>query len=459
MDRCGRPAASLVLGLTLVAGCGSQAPAPTAPDSLAGSADPAALAFRADEARIRGHLEALQAIADEHGGIRFSGTPGYEASVDYAAGVLRDIGFQVETPQVSYRGFAELQGGELTVGDRTFRAPDELHALIYSPGGEVTGPVITLDESGCDEEDFAGIEEGAIVVTVQGGCFRRQQAINAAEAGAAALLVGYPDRGPGEIFRPTLIEPDGISIPVVSVTGEAVRAIGRAEGERADLVIQTEREPASLRNVIAELGDGPRWIMLGAHLDSVLEGPGINDNGSGVAGLLEVARAAAEVGIPDGTGLRIGLWGGEELGTVGSRAYVEDMSDAPAAYLNLDMAGSVNGATLVYDEPRAAEGSAEISAAFERWFAARGEPSAPVDLGGSSDHFAFGAAGIPTGGLFAGATETGSAAQPGASATSGSAPDPCYHLACDDIGNVDLDRVALFAEAMLAVAFELVAGG
>ena len=122
------------------------------------------------------------------------------------------------------------------------------------------------------------------------------------------------------------------------------------------------------------------------------------------------------------------------------------------------MAGSVNGATLVYDEPGAAPGSERITAVYEAWLDARGEPSERVDIGGSSDHYGFIQAGIPTGGLFAGASETGSASQPSAPG-GGVAPDPCYHIGCDDLDNVDLERVALFAEATLAVVATLMDGG
>ena len=415
--------------------------------------------MRADENRLRADLEILQRIADANGGIRAVGTSGYEAAVDAAAASLEDIGFAVETPSVSFTGFIELPGASLTVDGRTFAAPDELHALIYSAGGDVTGPVAVLDESGCEPGHFADVPSGAIVLTTGGGCFRRDQALNAADAGAAAFVVGYPDRGAGEIYRPTLIDPAGITIPVVSVTDDGVRALRDAEGDDAHLAVETERAPATLRNVIASLGEGPSVLMLGAHLDSVLDGPGLNDNGSGVVALLEVARAIVETGVPEGWTVRIGLWGGEEFGDIGSRAYVETSGDDVAAYLNLDMAGSPNGATLVYDEAGAPSGSEEITRAFEAWLDARGEPHAPIDIGGSSDHFAFGQGGIPTGGLFAGASETGSAAQPAASGSTGGPADACYHLACDDLDNVDVARVALFAEATLGVAYALMEGG
>ena len=450
-----------VLLALVVAGCGGQGPVPasdagTPTEAEASAPAPSAPPFAADPERLRDHLEALQAIADEHEGMRFAGTPGYEASVDYAAGVLRDLGFTVETPTVEFAGFRELPGTVLEVGDERFEGPDELHALIYSPSGEVSGPVAVLERSGCDAGDFAEVEPGSIVLTTGGGCFRRQQALNAAAAEASALLVGYPGRGPGEIYRPTLIDPDGMTIPVVSVTDEAVHALQAAGTAEVWLTVATDREPATLRNVVAQLGDGPRVVMAGGHLDSVLEGPGINDNGSGVAALLELARGAAEAGLPDGTALRIGLWGGEELGTIGSRAYVETLDDEPVAYINLDMAGSPNGANLVYAESGAAAGSEAITAAFEAWFDERGQPFSRVDIGGSSDHFGFVQAGIPTGGLFAGATESGGAAQPSASA-SGEPADACYHLACDDIDNVDVARIATFSEALFAVAYELAA--
>ena len=338
----------------------------------------------------------------------------------------------------------------------SFSAPDDLHALIYSASGDVTAPVELLEESGCDPEDFDDVEPGAIAMTVGGGCLRRQQALNAIEAGAAALLVGYPGRGPGEIYRPTLIDPDGIDIPVVSVTDEAIHAIEAVGDEPVRLSVETEREPAVLRNVIAEFGDGPKVVMVGAHLDSVLEGPGINDNGSGVAAVLEIARGVAEGGIPDGTAVRIGLWGGEELGLVGSRAYVQSLEDDPVAYLNIDMAGSLNGANFVYHEVAVADQSGGITQGYVQWLTERGEVPEPIDLHGASDHGSFQQAGIPTGGMFSGASETGSASNPSASGSEGTPADACYHRSCDDLDNVDVERVALFADATLAIALALI---
>jgi aminopeptidase Y len=455
MDLPGRGLRAVTL-VVILAACGPAPSSPTpAPSDGLPSASlpplPSGQELAADHQRIGAFLASLQEVADANDGIRTAGTPGYDASVELAAAALRELGFAVETPSVGFTGFRELPGSRLDVGDASFVGPDEIHALIYSPGGDVRGPVALLAGSGCDPAHFDGIEPGSVVLTVEGGCFRRDQAINAAAAGAVALLVGYPGRGPGEIFRPTLLDPGGIEIPVVSVTDAAIRALEAADGEEVHLAVETAMDESTFQNVVAQLGTGPSVVMIGAHLDSVLEGPGINDNGSGVAAVLEVARGMAEAGVPDGWALRVGLWGAEEFGTIGSRAYASTLDDGVAAYLNLDMTGSVNGANLVYDEEAAVPGSERITAAYEAWFDGRGEPSARADLGGSSDHYGFIQAGIPTGGLFAGASESGGAAAPSSGGT-GEAPDPCYHLACDDVDNVDLERVALFAEATFAIA-------
>jgi hypothetical protein len=470
------PAAGLVALAVILTACGSvavpsvtRAPSPTATvvasaspsSSPAGSVAPPASASPATSwapdaaalGRIGADLDALAAIAEANGGIRASGTDGYDASAEWAAGRLAELGYDVFTPDVPFIGFAD-RGVTLKVGGRSFSGPDEARALIYSAGGTVAGPVAVLEDSGCAAGDFADVQPGAVVLTVGGGCFRRDQALHAVDAGAVALVVGYPGRGPGEIFRPTLLSPAGIDIPVVSVTGEAVDALSAVAGQEAELSVDVAREPAVFRNVIGELGDGPRTVMVGAHLDSVLDGPGINDNGSGVAAVLELARAVALAGVPDGWSIRIGLWGGEEFGTYGSRAYADGLDPGLVAYLNLDMAGSVNGANLVYDEPGAAPGSPEITARYERWFAQHALQADGADLGGSSDHAGFTAAGIPTGGLFAGASASGSAAQPGASG-GGLAPDPCYHIGCDGRDNVDVERVALFSEATTDVVLSL----
>ncbi|MEO8246855.1 MAG: M20/M25/M40 family metallo-hydrolase [Chloroflexota bacterium] len=463
MARLRLPAAACALLACTVAmtGCGAATSTPPASGrSLQPVVQFPELGFAVDEGRLGEHLEALMAVAEANDGVRTVGTPGYEASVDYVAGALSELGWRVQTPTVPITTFRETAPARLEVDDATFEGPDEIHALIYSASGDVSGPIEMMSASGCERADFDGFPDGAIAVTSVGGCLRRTQVMNADAAGAVAILMVYPDRGPGEILRPTLISPDGIDIPAAAVTGEAGEALRAADGEEAHLSISTAREPGSLRNVVAELGDGERVVMLGAHLDSVIDGPGINDNGSGVAALLEIARGAAQLGLPDGSTLRLGFWGGEEFGLLGSSAYVDGLTDAQrtamAAYINLDMVASPNGTTLIYDDHGAPRGSGTITIDYEVWFESRDLPAEREDLGGASDHHWFEQVGIPTGGLFAGANETVTAEQGERfGATRNEPMDACYHLPCDDAANVDLARAATFADATLAVALRL----
>jgi Zn-dependent M28 family amino/carboxypeptidase len=201
-------------------------------------------------------------------------------------------------------------------------------------------------------------------------------------------------------------------------------------------------------NVIAESkdGDANNVVMAGGHLDSVQRGPGINDNGSGSAALLEVAQQMAKV--KPRNKVRFAWWGGEEAGLVGSTAYVNGLSQADrdkiALYLNFDMVGSPNHVFFIYDgdnsdgvgAPAGPAGSAEIEKTFERYFSSVGVPFKGTDFSGRSDYGPFIAVGIPSGGLFTGAEGIKTADEAVLwGGTAGQQYDPCYHLACDTFAN------------------------
>ena len=213
--------------------------------------------------------------------------------------------------------------------------------------------------------------------------------------------------------------------------------------------------PAETRtdyNVIAELPgkNEDNVVMAGAHLDSVTEGPGINDNGSGSAALLETALSMANLN-PQNT-LRFGWWAGEEQGLLGSADYVAGLSKAErdriALYMNYDMVGSPNYIFMVYDADESivpgAEGvpippgSTAIEDLYESYYTAIGEPYDDTEFSGRSDYEAFILAGIPSSGLFTGAEEIKTEEQEAIwGGTAGEAFDPCYHQACDTINNID----------------------
>jgi aminopeptidase S len=207
-------------------------------------------------------------------------------------------------------------------------------------------------------------------------------------------------------------------------------------------------------NLIAELpGAGAsEVVMLGAHLDSIVGGPGINDNGSGVMTLLVLAEQLAEFDRPMRT-VRFAFWGAEELGQVGSAAYVASLDSAErlrlTAYLNFDMVGSPNYVRFVYDDQGAAPGSAAITQLFASHFETEGLAWEPIDLAGKSDHGPFSLAGIPTGGLFSGGREDKTDAQAAAfGGTAGEPADPCSHRACDTIANISDEVLEQMADAI-----------
>jgi Zn-dependent M28 family amino/carboxypeptidase len=191
-----------------------------------------------------------------------------------------------------------------------------------------------------------------------------------------------------------------------------------------ELEVDAVSERRRTVNVIAETAAGraDRVVMAGGHLDSVPAGPGINDNGSGVATLLEAAEAIGAR--PPGTPVRLAFWGAEELGLIGSRRYVRGLGGAErgriAAYLNFDMVGSPNARPAVYSD-----GDPDLARVLRR---AAGRPLPGESTGGASDHAPFRATGIAVNGLYTGAGERG---------PKGEARDPCYHRACDRLQNVD----------------------
>ena len=325
----------------------------------------------------------------------------------------------------------------------------------------VPSPRPNASTSGCEAADFAGFPRGAIALLQRGTCFFRTKVANAVAAGAsAAVVVNEGNPGRRGLFGATLGTPQA-SIPALAASfevGESLRRGARtgATGVEAELRADVVAETRRTRNVIAEsrTGDARNLVVAGAHLDSVLVGPGINDNGSGSAVLLEVAERLATT--RPNNRLRFVWWAGEELGLLGSRHYVRRLSQNArrdhALYLNLDMVGSPNYVLLVYDgdnSPRA-PGSAAIERVLSRYLTTRRIPFGESTLGARSDHAPFVTAGIPVGGMFTGADGEKSQAEAATFGGRAGAPyDPCYHRACDTLANVNDTALTRSAEATL----------
>ena len=399
---------------------------------------------------VNRHLVALQRIADQNGGNRAAGTPGHETSVDYVAGQLRDAGFVVETPSFTFPQETVLTQ-TLTVGG-TDVAVTPMSFSPSSPAGGATGPLVVATGNGCEVGDYPAGATGSIALVQRGVCsFAQKQAV-AGEAGALGTVIYNNVEGE---LNGTLGDLAAGVVPTVGITRADGEALLASAGAPTTLDLQITRETVSTRNVIAQTRTGrpDNVVMAGSHLDSVPAGPGINDNGSGSAGLLETAIQLG--GSPKvSNAVRFAWWSAEELGLLGAEDYVAGLTFEQqvdiALYLNFDMIGSPNAAYFAYDGDDSdvqgsgpgPVGSAQIEAAFTGFLGGRGVQVRGTDFDGRSDYGPFIAQGIPSGGLFTGAEGVKTADEAALwGGTAGQAYDPCYHQACDTLLNVD--RVAL----------------
>jgi Zn-dependent M28 family amino/carboxypeptidase len=396
------------------------------------------------------HLIAFQRLADRNGGNRAAGSDGHEQSAEYIATKLEAAGYTVTRQEFPFvydeteLATATVDGADLPVIRMSYSQD--------TPEGGVTGPLVVVpvdDSPGCEASDYDGLAaEGAVVLVSRGFCPFGQKALVAGEVGAAAVIV-Y-NNGPG-VLNGTLGGVDPAGAPAAGVTQEQGAALAEQEGATVSIELQGLMEDRTTYNVIAETQTGrhDNVVMAGAHLDGVGDGPGINDNGTGSAALLETALQLG--GSPKvNNAVRFAWWSAEEHGLVGSEFYVQDLDFEEqlniALYLNFDMIGSPNAGYFIFDGDDSDAvgagpgpfGSGQIEAAFANYFEATGQATEGTDFNGRSDYNEFIVNGIPAGGLFTGADGVKTPAQEAKwGGNAGITYDPCYHTACDNLGNVD----------------------
>ena len=424
---------------------------------------------------VRAHQAAFQAAADANGGTRASGLPGHVASVDYVVSMMSAAGYDV-TVQVFNR-FAFYQTGPSSLGQlipvaTAYSEGFDFDLMTHTEPGNVTAAVSAVDldlglgnasTSGCEPADYAGFPVGNIALLQRGACSFQLKAENAAAAGAVGAIIfnqgNTVDRT--GVISGTLGEGYSGGIPVVFATYDRGVEWSTTPGLVMSLVVDVFRGDVTDYNVLAEStrGDPSRVIMVGAHLDSTDNGPGINANGSGAAAILEVALKMAKV--RPRNKVRFAWWGANEAGLVGSTEYVNSLTpeelDDIALYLNFDTIGSPNFVRFIYDGDGSAfglpgpPGSEAIEAFFEDFYASRGLAFEPTEISFRSDYAAFFDQGIPFGGLFTGAEGIKTADQAAVyGGTAGDQFDPCYLLACDTFDNVSLEVLDLNADAVAA---------
>ncbi|KAF5017618.1 hypothetical protein F66182_10444 [Fusarium sp. NRRL 66182] len=401
-------------------------------------------------------LQALYQIALDNGNNRAFGLPGYNASLNF---ILDRLGCS-DRFEISIQSFTHLfsQTRKIVLTGPEGENVDVL-SLQYNhatplPDG-VTAPLalVPIDDergSGCLAEQWKDIHvKGKIALIKRGKCHFANKLKFAKDNGASAAIIfnDNPNQTAGSASLGA--ENYGRLAPVGVVTyaqgASWAERIEAGESLVINMAINVLTEKRETWQIIADTheGDSDNIVMLGAHLDSTQEGPGINDNGSGVAALLNIAESIKKYKDLKNK-LRFAFWGAEESGMIGSTYYVSKLSQEEASsirfYYNYDMIASPQPYHIVYADSDAHKAGGKFL--FE-YLTEQGYPAEYTPFGASSDYVGFLEVGIPSSGIFTGA---------------GAPQDACYHTACDGIENINKEallvntKAAGYAAASLALS-------
>ncbi|HXH22358.1 MAG TPA: M28 family peptidase [Dehalococcoidia bacterium] len=391
--RAWRLLAALFVSLSLfVAACGGGSSTPVAPtvaDPTAAleptpspSPAPAVRDVRPDGERILGYVRKL---ADEIGP-RPAGTPAERQAVDYLVGLLRSFGYDVSIQDFTVTN----ESGREAKVELTSPAggPPSLTALplARSASGSVSGRLVP---SGLGRpSEFPASVSGNIALIERGELTFQEKVINAMGAGARGVIIFNNQPG---TFLGSLSQES--RIPAASISQEDGQSLLRAAGSGA-VEARVTIGPAGTavaHNVIAKPPGKDCETVTGGHFDSVPQAPGASDNATGTATVIEVAGVLAQSG-QMGAHCFV-LWGAEEIGLVGSAAYVASLRPEQRArlkaVLNLDMVGVGNDTWLLI-------GSPDLQARGQTIADQLGIGARRGSLtNASSDHASFISAGIP----------------------------------------------------------------
>ncbi|GMA38192.1 M20/M25/M40 family metallo-hydrolase [Mobilicoccus caccae] len=458
-----------VAGL-LASGIGTATAAPTAPpDKTLQRSEKLRKAVTTEG--VMTHLNKFEAIAKANDNNRAAGTSGYEEAAKYVESQMRAAGYSTERQYFDFV-FEQVRAAGLAVVSPQQRAVEQ-NPMSYSPGTPAAGITAALvkpaNEQGCDAAAWNGIDaKGKIALVSRGTCSFGEKSKAAGAAGAAAVIIYNNAEG---ALNGTLGGIDAGHVPTTGVTkaeGQSLLDLMNAGPVTMKFVLDKTVENRKTFNVLAETkgGSADNVVMVGAHLDGVGDGPGINDNASGSAAILEVARQFQQRNIQGkpANKVRFAWWGAEEIGLLGSTHYVNDLkANNPqklgkiATYLNFDMVGSPNHIIGVYDANESTykapvavpAGSAATESVFTDYFDKIGQPWVDTEFSGRSDYQAFIENGVAAGGLFTGADGSKTAREVELfGGTEGVQYDPNYHTPKDDLTNINKAALGINVKAI-----------
>jgi Zn-dependent M28 family amino/carboxypeptidase len=349
---------------------------------------------------------------------RIMGGAAHNDTVNWLKKELESTSYYDVTLQ-PFSNYVMLNGtiNSFTIGGRAINGT--IFEYSNSTAGLVTAPLVVVNNLGCEASDYPAAVAGSIALISRGTCEFGLKSALAGGAGAAGAIIYNNVAGTigGGLGPPP--RPEGPYVATLAITqAEGQALVAQIQGGAtvsASLDVLTDVQIITTNNVLAtsKCGDKNNQLALGAHTDSVGAGPGINDDGSGTVGILNVAKSLAKYNVKNA--VTFGFWSGEESGLLGSTYYVKSLSPEEAlkirAYLNFDMIASPNFVHQIYDGDGSAygltgpAGSDNIEKFFEQYFESLGVPHNATEFNGRSDYGPFLDANIPAGGTTTGADE------------------------------------------------------
>ena len=410
--------------------------------------------------RLTSHADTLYDIATEsvdeyNHPTRVIGSSGHNGTLEYITSVVSQLGGIKPGDAGYYRvwnqSFPATTGNvhesRLVLNDTVISDAAPMSLTPPTLNKEAIFANLTLvANNGCDAADYPASVSGAIALIKRGSCTFGTKSDLAGKAGAVAAVVYNNEAGAlsGTLGTPS---PDHVATFGVSDAEGLPLARALSNGTHIDgsAYIDSEVTTITTTNVLAQTvgGDPDNCVMLGGHSDSVAEGPGINDDGSGSITLLEVATQLARYSVNNC--VRFAWWAAEEEGLLGSDYYAENLTPEEnlkiRVFMDYDMLASPNFVYQVYDSLDDAnpDGSEALRNLYLDYYTKHGLNYTLVPFDGRSDYDGFIRAGIPAGGIATGAegvkTEEQALIFGG---TAGAWYDPCYHQLCDDTNNLNL---------------------
>eukprot|EP01080_Neovahlkampfia_damariscottae_P000223 gene223-4469_t len=425
---------------------------------------------------IMPHLSKLESIALAHPSKSRSVANAHNESAAYVESVLKSIGCKTVIQKFKAPVYTELSEPSLNITS-PFNYPlqhmVDFRQLRYGGNGKFKfqAGINIVYQSGCEASHFTNAKDKIVLLEIKKvDCDPIDRAMLAEKAGAKGILFynGFSSKTLSWMRVRYTNWVDGtelLRIPAFSISHSTFQTIKSAnEGGNGTILSLQSNSIVKIHETFNLMCDVPGTgstdvIVAGAHLDSVPEGPGMNDDGSGSSALLEIVVQYFKHGIKSHNTLRFAWWGAEEIGLLGSRHYVRELKKNEEefkkvkAYLNFDMLGSPNYILGIYDGSFATnelirDQSLKITNTFIEHFNYAQNPFKKSPLISGSDFVPFVDAGIPSGGLFTGA---GAIKSDEERTKFGGFPlaayDTCYHKSCDHYENISPIAIEIHAKA------------